>query len=371
MRIMSTPRSLDLDITNYCNLRCKYCSHFSSAGDVNSDLPAEKWLDFFQELNRCGIMTVCLQGGEPFYRKDLPELVEGIVKNRMRFSILTNGTLITDEIAALLASTRRCDNVQVSIDGPDAPTHDVFRGTGSFSKAVEGIEILRKHDVSVSVRVTIHRENVHYLDKIAQFLLEEHGFPEFTTNAVSYMGLCRENTGEVQLTVSERTLAMESLLILNSKYDGRIGATAGPLAEAISWMKMEQARSDGKGEYPGGGYLTGCNGVMDNLAVRADGVIVPCAQLSHIELGRIGKDDLKEVWQHHPELKRLRERHNIPLSDFDFCRDCDYMPFCTGNCPALSYTITGKVNHPSPDACLRDFLERGGKLPDSNIANLS
>jgi len=360
---MSTPRSLDLDITNGCNLRCKYCSHFSSEGDVSRDLPTEEWLDFFQELNRCGIMTVCLQGGEPFYRRDLPELIEGIVENRMRFNILSNGTLITDEMAIFLASTRRCDGVQVSIDGSDAPTHDVFRGKGSFSRAVKGIEILRKHSVPVSVRVTIHKENVHKLEEITRFLLEDFDFTEFTTNAVSFMGLCRENAEEVQLSVPERTLAMESLLALNREYNGRIGATAGPLAEAINWMMMEQARCEGKENLPGGGYLTGCGCHTSSLAVRADGAIVPCAQLSHIELGRVGKSDLKEIWQHHPELKRLRNRYTIPLSDFDFCRGCDYIPYCTGNCPALAYTITGQVNHPSPDACLRDFLKEGGKLP--------
>jgi len=30
MKLINTPRSLDLEITNRCNLRCKYCSHFSS-----------------------------------------------------------------------------------------------------------------------------------------------------------------------------------------------------------------------------------------------------------------------------------------------------------------------------------------------------
>ncbi len=86
-----------------CNLRCKYCSHFSGAGDVGRDLPAEEWLRFFEELNRCAVLNVTLQGGEPFCREDLEELIEGIVRNRMRFNILSNGTLITDEIAAFLA----------------------------------------------------------------------------------------------------------------------------------------------------------------------------------------------------------------------------------------------------------------------------
>jgi SynChlorMet cassette radical SAM/SPASM protein ScmE len=330
---------------------------------VDHDLPTDEWLTFFEELNRCAVMNVTLEGGEPFYRKDLRELIEAIVHNRMRFNILTNGTLITDEIAAFLTSTGRCDGVQVSIDGSMPMTHDVCRGDGSFLRAIEGIKHLQRHHVPVSVRVTIHRKNVRDLEGVARLLLEDIGLPGFSTNAASHMGLCRKNAEEVQLTVEERTLAMETLLKLNRKYAARISAAAGPLAEGNHWLMMEQARREGQERISGRGYLTGCGGVMDQVAVRADGVMVPCNQMSHIELGRINTDDLKAVWQHHPELKRLRERRTIPLSDFEFCQGCEYINYCTGNCPALAYTIVGEENHPSPDACLRRFLEAGGELP--------
>ena len=217
MEVMNTPRSLDLAITNRCNLRCKYCSHFSGAGDVGRDLSAEEWLKFFEELNRCAVLNVTLQGGEPFCREDLEELIAGIVRNRMRFSLLSNGTLITDEIAAFLASTGRCDGVQVSIDGSIPLTHDAFRGKGNFFKAIEGIKCLRRHGVSISVRVTIHRKNVRDLDGIASLLLEDIGLEDFSTNAASYMGLCRQNAEQIQLATEERILAMEKLLELTNE----------------------------------------------------------------------------------------------------------------------------------------------------------
>ena len=183
------------------------------------------------------------------------------------------------------------------------------------------------------------------------------------------MGLCRKNADNVQLTVRERSLAMEKLLELSKKYHGCINAMAGPLADAKNWLMMEHARREGKDGLPGGGYLTACGGMMSTMAVRADGVMIPCILLSYIEIGRINRDDLKGVWQNHPELKRLRERHNIPLSNFEFCRGCDYIPYCTGNCPALSYTILGRDDHPSPDACLRKFLKEGGRLPVESPVN--
>jgi SynChlorMet cassette radical SAM/SPASM protein ScmE len=364
MKLMKTPRSVDLSITNRCNLRCTYCSHFTGAGDVSQDLPKEEWLQFFEELNRCAVMNVTLQGGEPFYRKDLKELVEGIVENRMRFNILSNGTLITDEMADFLAATGRCDGVQVSIDGSVPTTHDACRGEGNFLKAMQGIKALQKYNVPVSVRVTIHKENVRDLENVARLLLEEVGLPSFSTNAASYMGLCRQNAEQIQLTAEERSLAMETLLKLERKYNGRISASAGPLAEGKDWLEMEKACQQKSETIPGRGYLSGCNGPMNTLAVRADGIMVPCNQMSHIELGRINDDALREVWQVHPEMKRLRERHNIPLSDFEFCQGCEYINYCTGNCPALAYTILGKEDHPSPDACLKRFLESGGRLPE-------
>jgi len=366
MKVMKTPRSVDLAITNRCNLRCTYCSHFTSAGDVGEDLPREEWLTFFEELNRCAVMEVILQGAEPFCREDIKELIQGIVRNRMRFNILSNGTLISEEIAAFLASTGRCDGVQVSIDGSTPKTHDACRGQGNFLRAMEGIKILQRHGAPVSVRVTIHRHNVKDLEDVARLLLEEIRLSSFSTNSASLMGLCRYNAEEVQLTVEERSFAMETLLRLHEKYNGRISANAGPLADAKMWLEMEKARQERKERMPGRGCLTGCGGPMSKLAVRADGVIVPCIQMSHIELGRINRDDLHEVWENHPELNRLRERRNIPLSDFEFCKGCDYIPYCTGNCPALAYTILGEENHPSPDACLRKFLEEGGRLPDEN-----
>jgi SynChlorMet cassette radical SAM/SPASM protein ScmE len=364
MRLMHTPKKVDISITNRCNLRCRYCYHFEGPGDVGEDLPCGEWLQFFEELNRSAVMEVTLAGGEPFIREDLKDIINGIVRNRMRFAILSNGTLITDEMARYLASTRRCNYVQVSIDSSVPNSHDAMRGKGSFVKAVEGLATLRRHGVNAVVRVTIHRKNVHDLEAVAHFLLEELGLHSFGTNSAGSMGLCRRNAEAVQLTVEERIVAMETLLRLTRKYNGRINAMAGPLAEARDWLDMKDARLWGKQLTPQRGYLTGCGCYRQLIGVRADGVVVPCTMLSHIELGRINRDDLGEIWRSHESLKALRERSLIPLSSFSFCEGCEYISYCTGNCPGLSYTIVGEVNHPSPDACLRRFLSEGGRLPD-------
>ena len=362
-KFMRIPRKLDIEITARCNLRCRYCYFFNNPAVEYRDLSTEEWLKFFDELGSLGVMSLTLAGGEPFIREDLRVLLEGVIRNRIRFSFLSNGTLIDDEIAAFVAGTGRCDSVQVSVDGSCAEVHDSCRGQGAFVGAIRGIRTLQRHRINVAVRVTIHRHNVHDLENIARFLLEEMGLPGFSTNAAGYLGTCCVNADNLLLTVEERKEAIATLLRLTAKYNERISAQAGPLTDGQMWRRMEEAREQGRPAFPNGGRLTACGCPNSKISVRSDGVIIPCSMLAHIELGRVNRDSLVEIWQNSPALNQLRERHAIPLGAFEFCGGCPYIPYCTGNCPGLAYSLTGKVDHPSPDACLRRFLDGGGTIP--------
>ncbi|MBI5649229.1 MAG: radical SAM protein [Chloroflexi bacterium] len=155
--VMRVPRKLDLELTAQCNLRCRYCYFFNNPAVAYRDVSTDAWLKFFDELGSLGVMDVTLAGGEPFHRADLRELLDGIIRNRMRFALLSNGGLIDDSIAAFLAQSKRCDYVQISLDGSRAETHDAARG----------IRTLQRNHVRVAVRLTIHRHNV---DDLAQFI---------------------------------------------------------------------------------------------------------------------------------------------------------------------------------------------------------
>jgi SynChlorMet cassette radical SAM/SPASM protein ScmE len=220
---------------------------------------------------------------------------------------------------------------------------------------------LQRNGVKATVRITVHRHNVRDLENIAKLLLVDLSLSSVSTNAAGYMGSCRGNEGDVLLNSEERHLAMLALERLAAIYPGRISAMAGPLADARMWRRMEEARAKGESAFPGtGGRLSACGCSEHKIAVRADGAIVPCSMLPHIVLGRINQDPLQTIWQSAPALNRLRARRSIPLADFEFCAGCAFIPYCTGNCPGLAYSLTGKVDHPSPDACLRRFLSGTG-----------
>ena len=71
LRVMRTPRTVDIDLTARCNLRCRYCYFFDNPAVEYHDLPTEEWLRFFDELGRCAVMDVCLAGGEPFIARSV------------------------------------------------------------------------------------------------------------------------------------------------------------------------------------------------------------------------------------------------------------------------------------------------------------
>lgn len=365
------PSEIELSITGRCNLRCAYCSHFSGSGDVPKDVPLEEWTRFMEELGRLSVGQATIGGGEPFLRDDLPAIIASAGVHGIAVALLSNGTLIDDETARELKSLGCVRSVQVSIDGSTEETHDAFRGKGSFRKAVAGLQSLQKHDIPVTVRVTIHRRNVHELERIGRFLLEDLGVPDFSTNAASHFGLCRYAADTVQLTLEDRMTAIEQSARLNERYGRSVTAAAGPLAELEMWWRMDYARDRGIGRLRGGGTLSGCGGPREKIAVRSDGIIVPCLQLSHMELGRINHDRIAHIWHRHPLMRKLRERVEIPLTDFPYCRDCDYVLYCTGNCPAIAYTTTGNVSEPSPDGCYRRFLEAGGTLPKETLRRVN
>lgn len=360
-RLMNSPRVVDIDITSRCNLRCLYCFHLTSPADTRSELRADQWDAFLEECGDASVMSVTIGGGEPFIREDLPDIIASVVKNRMRFSILSNGGLITPDIASYIRSTGRCDYVQISVDGSTPAVHDRLRGRGSFDGAIRGIRTLQQAGVPVTSRVTIHRYNLTDLDNIARLLLDDLGIASISTNSVGHLGRAREFESEVQLSPAEMCDAMERILILAQQYEGRITAQAGPLSLAQAYQEMEDARQEGR-EILGRGYLTGCGCMWQKISVRPDGMYVPCGMLSHITIGDIATDSLLDIWQNHPDLQELRRRYQIPLSQFPECAACEYRMTCTGNCPAGAYTRTGEINVPSPEGCLKKFLSGGGRI---------
>jgi len=360
--IMPTPRSVGLQITGACNLSCRYCFYADSMERLD-DLPQRDWLAFFEELGRLGIFDVTLSGGEPFVRRDLFDLIDGIVENRMRYCILSNGTLIDERVLGRFEVGKRrlrLDYIQVSIDGSRAEIHDKSR-PGSFDQAIRGLRLLKDAGFPVEVRVTINNHNVDDLENIARLLIEEIGLSGFGTNEASPIGAGCANRGDMALTPKAQLEAMRRIEILLERYPRRIKAQAGPQAKLRMYRQMEHARATGEMAPDWAmGCLSACGCVFSKIDILHDGTIVPCCMLPGVALGRIGQDSLADVWRSHPQLWAIRERRSIPMSEVEGCRDCEWNAYCNGSCPGIAHQLTGDFNRANPEDCYRDFKRETG-----------
>jgi SynChlorMet cassette radical SAM/SPASM protein ScmE len=325
-----------------------------------SDLPTPRWRACFEELGRLAVQHVTLSGGEVFTRPDLFELIDVLIGNRMRYTLLTNGTLITERTIARFEEGKRrlrLSSIQVSIDGSCAEVHNKSRPPDSFGRAMRGLRLLKAAGLPVAVRVTINRHNVDDLERIARLLIEDVGLEGFSTNEAEQMGSARCTGQDVLLTEAERRRAMQALIALGERYGSRVTAQAGPLSRARYFAEIAERVARGETDLPGRGTLCSCGGVFQRMAILHDGTMAPCDMLPTLTMGVVGVNAIQDVWLHHPSINVVRQRRQIPLRALETCRDCRYAGFCTGGCPANVLSKSGRLNAIDPVFCYKRFAD--------------
>jgi SynChlorMet cassette radical SAM/SPASM protein ScmE len=351
---MSSPKHVDIAITGKCNLACQYC-FYADEMVARTNLSTESWLSVFDELGQMGVMRVTLSGGEVFTHPDIFKLIDGVIANRMRYNLNSNGTMITEETLKQFEigkRRQRLDSIQISVDGSSAEVHDLSRPK-SFKRALRGLKLLKVAGFPVTVRVTVNRHNVDDLENTARMLLDEIGLSNFSTNEAYACGATDRTEGNIILSPTQRKNAMEILTRLADQYNNRISALAGPLILGREMVAITESIAQGQTSWHGRGTLSACGGVFETMAILHDGTIVPCNILSTLSMGNVGVDSLQDIWLHHPTMTALRQRREIPLSSLKTCQGCSYQGFCTGGCPAGALYANGDINTRNPMSCYR------------------
>jgi len=158
--------NLLIHLLNRCNLVCKHC-YLNASQNGKTELPFNLIQRTLDEANELGIKSVQFSGGEPLLYSHFLEVLESTIDKSFTVTLSTNGTLIDDEVAKLLAKINAY--VVTSIDGP-ADYHDLFRGKkGSFAKTENGITRLIGLGIPVKIVTTICEDSLRYIDWCADW----------------------------------------------------------------------------------------------------------------------------------------------------------------------------------------------------------
>jgi heme b synthase len=349
-----TPRlqMLAWEITRSCNLFCAHCRSSSTADAYKDELSTEECLCLIDRIVEVGKPVLILTGGEPLLRQGLFQIAGYAVKKGLRVVMGTNGTLITENIAAKLKETP-ISRVAVSIDFPTKELQDKFRGkTGAFEAAISGIARLRQEGVEVQINSTITKLNVKYLNELLELAIE--------LGAVAFHPFMLVPTGRGKGLEAAELSPEEYEQTLNWVYDRQkdlgnsifFKPTDAPHYQRI--VRQRSSRTNPQGILLGEKSATkdrekainsmtrGCMAGTGFCFISHRGRVQGCGYLD-VEAGNIRDKSFGEIWTNSALFRELRDLSNLKGK----CSMCEYKVVC-GGCRARAYESTGDYLESEP-----------------------
>lgn len=136
------PFNVLVQVTNRCNMQCSFCDFWPNPAPRDRELTVADYERLGEELAGLGTFLVSVEGGEPFIRKDLVDIVRALSRRHIT-ALFTNGWYVTPDNARALFDAG-LTHASVSIDYPDASRHDGKRRlAGTTDRAWRAVDVLR------------------------------------------------------------------------------------------------------------------------------------------------------------------------------------------------------------------------------------
>lgn len=320
--------------SSLCNLQCRYCFYHDIAENrevASYGVMREEVLDrllarAFEALppgrNQ---LSLIFQGGEPmlagldFFRMLEDKLARGTPAGvEVSRSVQTNGTLIDEDWAAFFA--RYGYLLGVSLDGP-AQIHNALRvdahGKGSFSRAMAGISLLKKHGVAFNILTVVTADVARHGQKVYGFLRKNGwDYLQFIPCIDPIAGrresfsLMAEQYGRFLIDTFEAYARerMQGVPVSVRWFDNLIELAAGYAPESCG--------------------MTGA--CACHFVVEADGSVYPCDFYvdDRHRLGSVEEMGFREMFASETARAFVRES----LEPAQKCAACPWHPLCQGGC---------------------------------------
>ena len=342
-------RKLYIEPTTKCNLNCKMCFRHTWFDELMCDLSLEEYRYVLETMPK-SVETIFFGGmGEPLFHKDILEMIRLAAETGADVELLTNGTLLTEEMINGLMDAG-LGRLWISIDdletdssinansyaGGDHSGHNHSGKVLSNIRTLNKIRQKRLSSISLGITFVAMKSNAHQLGKlpffIAQHLVDEVNISnisptdEASQNELLYTGLVNMYTGPGKGSVLP-TVRMPF-------FDLNIPEAADGIRSLMSKQNFNLYFND-QPVLRKTGY---CKFVREGMTfVRADGQVSPCMALLHNgytymhnirrkitrgTFGSVKEQPLAEIWNSR-EYRSFRRK----FDEFDFA-SCLYCGHC-------------------------------------------
>ena len=340
-------KAVCLNIIHACNLRCKYC--FADEGEYNGHKgkmsleTAKKAIDYV--VKRSGPrknIEIDLFGGEPTMMMDtIKEIIAYARENeakwnkRIRFTMTTNATLLTDEMMDYM--DKELENIILSIDGRKEVNDKVrirFDGKGSYDQILPNIKkMVAKRDKTKAhtVRGTFTRENLDFYEDVK--MMVDEGFREISIEPVVL-----EDGHPLALRKEDLPKIFESY---DKLYDELVQKKAE--GKEFNFYHFKVDLNGGPCVYK---RISGCGAGFEYVAITPQGEVYPCHQF-------VGKEEYKlgSIYDDSYNADLGMSFKKAHIYNKPKCRNCWARFYCSGGCQANNIAFNNDINNPYDIGC--------------------
>jgi len=320
------------EVTRSCNLSCAHCRASAKSGPYPDELTRSEIFKVIDEIVSFAHPVVILTGGEPLLRKDIFEIAEYGKSKGLVMVMAPNGTLLNDENVRKIINSG-IKRISVSLDGPDALTHDTLRNvSGAFKSATEGIECAKRAGLEFQINSTITKKNVKFLPEIMKLTK--------ALGAVAHHIFLLVPTGRAKEMASEELTAVEYENVLKSLAEAKkasaleIKITCAPHFNRILTQEYPDLALNLRGR--------GCMAGVSFCFISHKGELQPCGYLD-IPCGNLRDSGFKKSWFESEVFNDLRDWSKYKGK----CGICKFRTVC-GGCRARAYAKYGDYLREEP-----------------------
>ncbi|MCB2194407.1 MAG: radical SAM protein [Bacteroidetes bacterium] len=341
MKNIITPILAQWDVTAGCNFSCPFCLSSSGKRSKN-ELDFKQACTIIDKLHSSGVLFLRFLGGEPFYRKDMLEVMKYVAKKGMLMVFSTNGSLITKKTAKTLKEIH--ENIsyfQISLYGTNRQYyHEFTTNSKSFSLVEKGINILKEYNLKPYLFWVLTDKNINQLEA-AYELTRKWELPALRISLKLNLGRGKINHDDnSKRNPNLWSQAIEKLLTLKSLVDKykqpRVELHARPLLGEYLYKQVGLPF-----------FYIPCKAATTMLYLDSEGRCSPCpfgyfmpeSYCSYLNLKganmNLLEHEVSEIWQ--SELfESYRRLYDPELHPKEINKNCRH--FKSGNCSPCIYT---------------------------------
>jgi AdoMet-dependent heme synthase len=319
--------------TRACDLACVHCRAAAQPRRNRFELTTKEGFTLIDQIAELHPKVFVLTGGDPLKREDTYELIQYARHKGLEPSLTPSATPLLTEDAVRKMKQHGLGRMAVSLDAPDADSHDDFRGVpGSFDLTLRAIRQAAKEKIPVQVNTTVTRRTVGDLPEMVELLTE--------LDIAMWSVFFAVPTGRAKqadlITAGEVEDLFGFLFETSKRVPFAIRTT-----EAMHYRRyvLQNGGAMPLGVHPNGAPRAprGVNEAKGFVFVSHIGDVYPSGFLP-LKAGNVKQQPLADIYRNSDLFVALRDPDNLQGK----CGRCDFRELCGGS-RARAWAMTGDV----------------------------